>query len=387
MMNEPVRVLQWGMTEGLGGLETFMMNVYRHIDRSKVQFDFLQSHDAGPLVYERDIERLGGRVYRVMYSERESLIRSRTCLADFFKEHPGYAAVHVNANFPYAFPLKYAKRAGVPLRILHSHNIGSAARHDQGNFLRRMMWQARTAKVGHEIDVYPNRYLACSDMAADYMFPGKSYTWVRNGIETDRFAFDGEERKRTRDEFGIGDDTTVIGFCGNFREQKNPVFVVEIFAEYVKVNATSILLMVGDGRLRSQTEHRAEELGIGSKVKFLGVRDDMNRLYQAMDAFVLPSRFEGLGIVYVEAQCAGLPCLASADVVPQAAKVTDLLDFVPLEDTAYQWAERLRRSLEVHTTRVGRAGDVRAAGYDIQDVADRLQCLYLSSGVTSNDVQ
>lgn len=124
-MNEPVRILQWGMGPNLGGVDCLMMDIYRHIDRFKVQFDFLCDHDADKLAFEDEILAMGGRVFRVMVSQRESVIKSRTTLTSFFRDHPEVQGIHVNANFPYALPLKYAAENGVQLRILHSHNAGT----------------------------------------------------------------------------------------------------------------------------------------------------------------------------------------------------------------------------------------------------------------------
>ena len=130
-MTEPIRILQWGMLGGFGGVEAFIMNVYRNVDRSKVQFDFLESHNEGRLAYEDEILAMGGHIYRVMYSQRESLIKSYSELLRFLREHSEFAGIHVNANYPYAYPLKVAKEAGIPLRILHSHNSGSGSQFGQ----------------------------------------------------------------------------------------------------------------------------------------------------------------------------------------------------------------------------------------------------------------
>ena len=377
--HRPIRILHWGMTSGLGGLETFLMNVYRTIDRDAVQFDFLVPHDERKLAFEDEIVDLGGNVYRVMYSRRESPVRALTCLPDFFKEHHDFAGMHVNANFPYALPLKYAQRAGIGMRILHSHSCipDSFWAHDTP--IKRVLRGFSMRSARHDIDTYPTHYLACSSLAAGYMFPGKPYTLMRNGIDTAVFAFDSQARLRLRAELGIPHpSTTVIGCCGALRSQKNPLFLVEVFAAYHRMNPDSMLLFVGDGEERKAIESRAAELGVTSSLHITGRRNDVADLYQAMDAFVLPSLFEGLGIVYIEAQCAGLPSLASSDVVPAEVKVTDLLRFVPLEQSAQRWAEELDRAVRQAGTREGYASQVRAAGYDMQDVVGQLQEYYVT---------
>ncbi len=375
---EPIRILQWGMLGGFGGVEAFIMNVYRNIDRSKVQFDFLESHNEGKLAYEDEILAMGGRIYRVMYSQRESLVKSHSELLRFFRTHPEFAGIHVNANYPYAYPLKVAKEAGIPLRILHSHNAGSGTQFGpQPSGIKALIKTYRDRVVHKQISTAPTHYFACSQQAADYMFPGKSFTWVKNGIDTEKFAFHSDVRQRVRAELGVGDDTKLIGFCGRFRQQKNPLFLLEIFAEYAHMEANTKLMLVGIGELEQQMRKKVEELGIADKVMFLGARTDMPDLYQAMDLFLLPSLFEGFGIVYAEAQCAGVPCLATKDAVPTVAKVTDLLEFVSLQESARHWAEECRRSLTNEKERQDFSETVRNKGFDIHDVAAELQRFYL----------
>ncbi len=377
-VTEPIRILQWGMSGNLGGVEAFIMNVYRNIDRSKVQFDFLASHNEDKLAYEDEILAMGGRIHRVMYSQRESLIKSHSELLRFFREHPEFAGIHVNANYPYAYPLKVAKEAGIPLRILHSHNAGAGEQFGpQPSGLKAVIKSYRDHAVSKQIDTAPTHYFACSQKAADYMFPGKPFTWVKNGIDTEKFAFRSDVRQRVRAELGVGDDTKLIGFCGRFRRQKNPLFLLEIFAEYAHMEADTKLMLAGIGELEQQMRKRVEELGIADKVMFLGARTDMPDLYQAMDLFLLPSLFEGFGIVYAEAQCAGVPCLATKDAVPTVAKVTDLLEFVSLQESARQWAEECRHLLSDGKNRQDYSTIVRNKGFDIHDVAAELQRFYL----------
>ena len=166
-MNEPVRILQWGMGPNLGGVDCLMMDIYRHIDRSKVQFDFLCDHDANKLAFEDEILAMGGRVFRVMVSQRESMVKSRTALTSFFRNHPEIQGIHVNANFPYALPLKYAAENGVQLRILHSHNAGTAVSHDHDDLAHTLIWRFREWQTRRQINRYPNLYCACSKAAAE----------------------------------------------------------------------------------------------------------------------------------------------------------------------------------------------------------------------------
>ena len=381
MESEPIHILQWGMTTGLGGIETFIMNVYRHIDRTKVQFDFLQDHHDGPLYFEDEIQSTGGAIYRVLVPQRDSLIRSRTCLPRFFRQHPEISGIHMHANFPYALPLKYAQRAGVGLRILHSHNIEEYQHHE--NPLRALLWDMRGRAIARDIDRYPTHYFACSDLAANFMFPGKPYTWVRNGIDSARFAYDAAARERVRHDLGVGEHTSVIGFCGGLRPQKNPLFLLQVFERYHAIRPDSMLILVGEGLLRDEIERRVSEMNLGDCVRLLGQRSDVADLYQAMDAFVLPSVAEGLGIVYIEAQCAGLPCIGSDGAVPESARVCDLMHFERLEKGPDAWATLLNDILEHASERKSHAADVRSAGYEMSDVAMQLQELYMRNASRS----
>lgn len=391
--NQPIRILQWGMLSGRGGIETMIMNLYRHMDRSKVQFDFLTQHDADKLAFEDEILDMGGRVYRVMYSERESLTKSRSSLKQFFSEHSEIAGIHVNANYPYAFPLGFAAKAGVPLRILHSHNAGSADSQQPmpgiKGMVKGVIRGVRNQRVRHQIMTYPTQYMACSAAAAQYMFPGKLYTWVKNGIDTTAFAYDQTLRVTTRHKLGIADTTTVLGFCGRLRTQKNPLFLVDIFEQYHRLNPDSLLLIVGIGELKEQMLQKIREYRLEHFVKFVGAQADVSPFYQAMDTFVLPSLYEGLGIVFIEAQCSGLPCFGSLGAVPQEAGVTDLMHYVPLESGASVWAKKIHDVLsdatdghlvDARDPRQDQSNVVRTAGYEMADVAAQLQDIYLREG-------
>ena len=286
--------------------------------------------------------------------------------------------MHMHANFSYALPLKYAQRAGIGLRILHSHNIEEYQHREDP--LRALLWDMRGRAIARDIDRCPTHYFACSDLAANFMFPGKPYTWVRNGIDTARFAFDAAMRERLRRELGFADHTSVIGFCGGLRPQKNPLFLLEVFERYHAINPDSALILVGEGILRDDIERRIADGELDGCVRLLGQRTDIAELYQAMDAFVLPSVAEGLGIVYIEAQCAGLPCLGSAAVVPESARVCELMNFERLESGPAVWVERLDDMISHAAERRARSAEVKAAGYEMSDVAAQLQEFYMRNG-------
>lgn len=377
-IEEPVRILHWGMLGGRGGIEMFIMNLYRKIDREKVQFDFLDAHDHSQ-PFTEEINDLGGRVYNVMYTQREAPFSACHRLRRFYREHPEIRGVHVHANFRYALPLKVAKQEGIDLRILHSHNSQEVSLYKSP--VNRALADAHNFIADREINRYPSHFFACSDTAAKYMFPGKPYIWVRNGIDTSLYDFSPSERDKVRSEFRIRRDTVVIGFCGRLREQKNPIFAVDVFAQYHSLNPNSVFLILGNGELETMVRHRVSAYGLSSQaVRFLGgERDDVHRIYQAMDILLMPSRYEGLPLVLIEAQTAGLSCLASEKVITDQARVTDLVRFEPLSRTAEEWAAGLAKLSQSIPSRRGHVDEVRANGFDMDTTASLLCKFYLAN--------
>lgn len=378
MIERPIHVLQWGMTSNQGGVESFILSLHRAMDPELVKFDYLLNHDDGPIAYEDEIHELGGRVFRVMYSRRESVSRSRTCLMDFFAKHPEISGIHMHANFPYAAPLGYAKKSGIGMRILHSHNTArSGVEH---GILNKTLATVRKVPVRYGISAYPTAYFACSPKAADFMFPGKPYSWIKNGIAIDRFRFNQSKRSLIRADFGFEASDVVMGFCGRLDGQKNPLFLIDIFAAFIRLNPHAKLLVVGHGGLRNDMENKCHAYGIADKVIFAGGnRSDVNDLYQAMDVFVLPSTFEGLPITAIEAQCSGLPCFVSSEAVPEETDVTGLVKFISIKQDPATWAEEIATTLRAATNgnRNQYANKVKVAGFDMQDVAQKMQQYYL----------
>ena len=370
-----IKVLCWGMSGNLGGIESFIFNTYKNIDKSKIQMDFLVAHDREKIAYEDEIIAMGGKIHRVMYSESESLIKARTSLKKFFKEHNDYDVMHIHANFPYAFPLKYAKKAGVPVRILHSHNSNK----DQVNYkgIKKIISSIRDRQVKKHIDKYPNYYFACSDLAAEFMFPGKEYKWIKNGINTDVFKYDEIVRKETREELNIPEGYQALGFIGRIREQKNPYFIIDIFREYLKLNEKTKLVIVGIGEWEKQIKEYAKELIDNGQALFLGKRKDSNRIYQAIDAFLLPSFYEGLPVVLVESQTAGLPSFTS-DVVTKQVELTDLVHYYPLSLGEKEWAKNILDELQKYE-RKDYSNAIIKKGFEEKESAKEIEKFYLEN--------
>ena len=356
----PIRILHIVTYMGRGGLETMLMNYYRSIDRTKVQFDFLIHRDFRA-DYDDEIEALGGKIYRL--PNLNPFSRSYLGALDrFFREHPEYRIVHSHLDCMSAIPLKAAKKHGVPVRIGHAHNSNQPR---DAKYLLKLFYKRMIAGQATQL-------FACSDEAGRWMFGNADFRVLNNAIDAGKYAFDAAIRSEVRHELGLPADALVVGHVGRFDPQKNHRFLVEIFE---KMPEDARLLLVGNGVLRPDVEQQAEALGIRDRVLFTGVRTDVDQLLQAMDVFLMPSLFEGLPVSIVEAQAAGLPCLIS-DKVPIECKKTDLVTQIPLDASPAEWAEAVFSAAEA--PRGDTLAQIREAGFDIRANAEWLQNYYLS---------
>lgn len=342
-----------------GGVEQVVMNYYRHIDRERVQFDFLVDADS-TLVPVGEIESLGGRVF--MVPPYQHLVFYERELERLFREEQ-WPIVHSHINALSVFPLRAAKRAGVPVRIAHSHSTSG-----KGEPLRGIM----KSVLRNFSNVYPTHRFACGDLAGKWLFGNDAeFEIVRNAIDLDRFAFDRTVRSRVREELHIPNGTFVIGNVGRFMSQKNHTFLIEAFRVFHGKHPDSLLLLIGEGELRPIIEITARDAGIGNSVRFLGQRSDVADLYQAFDVFALPSLYEGLCVVGVEAQRSGLPCVFS-DAITKEISLTEKVRFLPIDDPR-EWANALMPS------GASREVDTRSfEEYDIVTAAKKLEGRYIN---------
>lgn len=345
-----------------GGLETLLMNCYRHIDRDKIQFDFMVHRDFRA-DYDDEIESLGGRIFRMPRLNPFSFSYKRA-LEDFFKAHPEYRIVHCHLDCMSALPLSAAKKCGVPVRIAHAHNS------NQDKNLKYILKRYYMTKIPG----VATQFFACSKVAGEFMFPGQKVFLVNNGIETERFVFDPIVREEIRTELALS-DALVVGHIGRFVPQKNHSFLIDIFEKIHEKNSKARLLLVGEGPLKEQIHKKIAERNLTEAVIFMGVRADVNRILQAMDVFVLPSLYEGLGMVAVEAQASGARCILS-DRVPAVCKMTENVEFISLSKSVEVWAKAVLK--ELPKCRTGHQRELTAAGYDISTTAQWLQRFYLT---------
>ena len=359
-----IRILQVVNNMHRAGLETMLMNYYRYMDKEKIQFDFL-THRPERDDYDDEIESMGGKVYYAPRLYPQNYPAYFKYMDNFFKEHPEYKIMHSHIDAMSYLPLKAAKKAGVPIRIAHSHNTSI----DKDFKLPlKLYYKSRITSVA-------NYYYACGKEAGKFLFPGKEYTVIPNAIETDKFKFDEITRNKKRKELGISDEL-VFGHVGRISYQKNHKFLVEIFHEIVKKNRNSLLLLIGVGEKEEEVRRQVTELGLEDKVRFLGNRADVFELYQAMDAFILPSFFEGIPVVGVEAQYAGLPCFFS-DKVPSEVAFNGKCIFVSLKHSADDWAESILKYDYKKGLNERNNGPVKESLYDIKNAYKLLENYYL----------
>lgn len=367
-MNQPMRILQVlpALNYG-GGIENYVMNYYRHIDREKFQFDFI-IHTNLEISYESEINELGGRVFNLPIFNIRNLNVILKKIDNFFESHNEYVAVHCHMANASPFYFYSAKKHGIKHLILHSHQPSAAD------------------KFSHAIRNMPLLYwgnhlatdrVACSDLAGRFLFGNKSFIIIKNAINIQKFKFDVNIREEVRKELGV-EGKFVIGHIGRLTAQKNQLFLLDIFKEVSNRKDNAILVMAGEGEDRKKIQDKVRQLNLEDKVKMLGVRSDANRLYQAFDYFVFPSLYEGLGIVLIEAQCAGLNVLTSSDNIPHEVKLTNYLDFLSLKDNPTKWADTILQNSR--TSRNEDLMSIKQAGYDIYEEAEKLQHLYITLG-------
>ncbi|MBQ6961005.1 MAG: glycosyltransferase family 1 protein [Clostridia bacterium] len=324
-----IRILHVVGAMEYGGMENYIMNLYRCMDRSEIQFDFLTHHGRRG-TFEDEIEAMGGHIYHTTVTDDGNLIKYRRQLRRLYQEHPEYRIVHGHLGSMAYWYLGEAKRAGVPWRILHSH-VPSYVRSVKGcakNMLFRLS------------PLYANIHLACSPEAGQYQFRNKSFEIVHNGIDVRRFLYHERTRKEIRKELGV-EGRFVVGHVGRFFPEKNHRFLLEMFCELKKSMDSAALLLVGGGYLMEDIQQLAVNLGLEKDVLFVGLQKDTSPYYQAMDAFVLPSLYEGFPLTGIEAQSAGLPCLFTDRVSPSLLITPNTKQLPPEDHQISAWVDAL----------------------------------------------
>jgi len=373
MSRSPIRVLHAGMSSNYGGVETFIMNLYRKIDRSKFQFSFHNGCVSKNLAFYDEIIELGGCVYPPMSPQRFGrYFDYHKDLKNFFDKYADEIdLIHyhkqdlVNIDI-----LKYAKRYNIPA-ILHLHNTKIEK---VNSYCKALSYRIQSGINRLFYRNYVSDCIVCSQLVSDIYCKGKAFV-LKNAIDVDQYRFNPQIRREVREELGLQDAFTAM-FVGNLNYQKNPLFLLDVFKSVCNKKSDSQLVMIGVGGLENEVRQKINDLQLENNVRLLGVRHDVERLLQGADVFLFPSRFEGFGIALLEAQVAGLPCFTSKDVVPSEVDQTGLVRFLPLEEDVEVWSDAI---LEANLNERKDYGDViRAKGYDVNDNVRILEEKYWS---------
>ena len=348
-----------------GGKKNLVMEYYRHIDRSKIQFDFICDEDSNAIPKD-EIEELGGRVYVI--APYQQIFKNMTQMRKICKENK-YKIIHAYNGTMNLFPMFVGWSCGIPIRI--SESISMAHKSDKKTILKNMLKPFSKLFATH--------YMANGEVCGRWQFGDKAFDEgkvkvFKTVINTDERMYDPRIRKNTREEFGI-DDKVVIGHIGRLTEQKNTLFIIDIFYEILKREPRAVLLIIGDGDLRDSMLSRIEKYGIRNNVLYLGRREDILQFYNAMDCFLLPSLYEGLPVVGVEAECSGLPILFSSEIPIESSACDDIGIFVDLDNSAEKWAEIALKCIKSNV-RKDRSSEIRDAGFDSTTEAQKLEEYY-----------
>lgn len=368
---KPIRVLHILNCFDQGGIENFIMNVYRNIDRSLVQFDFALTENVKGF-FEDEITSLGGRYY-YFDSNSKNIWNYYLNLRRIINDYGPFVAVHSHLYYFSGFFLFVARQCGVKIRIAHSHETEKGRKptllRKSYEFIMRLM-----------IKKNATHWLSCSDIAGRYVF-GKDvpYHVLYNGIDLKRFKFSVVSRQKIRQELGF-DNSYVIMNVGRFAEQKNHFFIVQVFHELLRRVPNSKLLLIGTGSLREEIEKRCKKLGISDRVVILYNIQNTEEYYDAADAFILPSLYEGMGIVVIESQACGLYTLIS-DKVTREVGVTDISNFLPIEgeEAVHLWANKLSEINKMDINRSIYNAQIVPTSFNVDVTVRDLVAIYTST--------
>lgn len=350
-----------------GGAETFLMKIFRNVDKNQIEMDFCVGTKRKGY-YNDEILSNGGKIFYVTMKSKNFFVFCKDLISLLQNKHYD-CVIRIGASSLTAIELWIAKICGVPCRILRSSNAGTLI--DQGihgiihTILRVPLTSAATVKI------------APSYLAGEYTFgkriAKKDLIILKNGLTIKDFTFSEEWRKQIRKDFGIKNEI-VVGHVGRFNRQKNHDYLLDVFKEFSKSKENVVLLLVGIGELEIQIQEKARKLDLLDKIIFTGVRSDVSHLLMAMDILVFPSIYEGMPNVVIEAQCTGLPCVIS-DSITHEVKITDLVTMESIHDAPSKWSASISQSLEKKRDRKKYAEQMQRNGYDIKDVVNQFVSL------------
>lgn len=368
-----LRVLQVGMTRNLGGIETYLIEQFRHLDKSKIDYDFVNITGEYSICYEDEILASGSKIFKVVSRHKNPLLHYWQWFNILLQNKGVYDVIVLNTNsLEYVFPLVLGKVFGIPVRVIHSHNSGFENK--QG--LARRLLVGMNKKL---LAWSANLRFACSQFAGQWMFKDNPYHVIYNAIDIHKYDADLIVREETRNALGLHTELTLL-HVGRFSYQKNHSFLLDIFKEVHRIQPDSVLLLVGDtteeSEFLTEVKRKIKAYGLENVVRLLGRRDDVNKIMQAADILVMPSFFEGLTVVGIEAQASDLPLLLS-DTVTKELGLLPSTQFISLEAGPTAWAEAIVNSKQHN--RQSRYEELKAAGYDIGNETERVEKLLIDA--------
>lgn len=381
--SKPIRILHIVGIMNMGGLENFLMNVYRNIDRNKIQFDFLVTREEKG-IFDEEIKVLGGYIYDIPKMEIVGYNKYSKILYDFFKNHNEYKIVHCHRDALCSVYLKQAKKANIPVRIAHSHNTDIIEDKNFKGYIKILTKNILKKKVNK----YATNFFACSREAGLWLFgkriANEDLVIIKNGINLKKYEYSKNIAENIRSELNIDKETFLIGHVGRFDLQKNHKFLVDLIKEVNKSIDNYKVCLVGDGHLKAEIINLVKQYRLEDKFLFLGIRNNVNELMMAFDLFLFPSLFEGLGIVLIEAQSTGLKCLISDNIPREVDMNLGLVQFLNI-DNKNEWIDRIcytyknRNRLCINSSRSSTLKKVKEYGYDIFDVSNYLTEFYIEA--------
>lgn len=368
-MSEPIRVLHCVTIMNRNGLENRLMDIYRNIDKTKIQFDFMTNR-AEDGDFDEEIKALGGKVYHLSRISPKNFNKYIRELKAFFADHKEYRIVHSHLNTLSTWPLRMARKAGVPVRIAHSRNASMDRNY-------KMIFKAFSRLF---INQQATNRFACSRSAGVWLFGEKevcrdTFRVIPNAIQLDKFIYSEEIRREVRKEIGISDETLAVVCVARFSQQKNHSYLLKVFKDLHEKQPNCKLYLIGKGELENEIRADIKQKGIENDVIFLGSRSDIGRVLAGMDIFLFPSFYEGFGTVIIEAQCSCLPMIAS-DTIPHETKLCDCVEFMSINDDPSKWADKAL-DMAMRIERKDNSVLVRENGYDIRESYTWMQNFYL----------
>lgn len=362
-----IRILHCVSNMDRAGIETMLMNYYRHIDREQVQFDFL-CNKTKPGAYDEEIKSLGGHIFHTPGVNPIKAVKYQKYMKNFFREHPEYKILHCHNGAFGVYALYAAKKAGIPVRIYHCHGA---------SLIKDFKYPLKLICMKFLKYNYNHRW-TCGEAAARFYFGDKivekkEYRLITNAIQVEKYVFNSDTRDYLRKKYGL-EDCKVIGHVGRFMTQKNHTFIIDVFSEIFKKDNRTKLVLLGDGNLMESIKQKVNDKGIADAVLFLGNIENANEWYQAFDVFILPSLYEGLPVVGIEAQASGLPCVFSTEVTREVA-ISEHVAFLDLKEKKSKWADTILTMMH-NLDRQDESDTVASANYDVEAEAKKLQSIY-----------